>query len=140
MARLCFLDICYMMMLMPTTVSSILVLGFALLVHIYEIDIYELMIMLLFIVSNMTSIYVVADSIIVLGIIIITKVLIYLTQTSYHQLQNDGFKGIAKEVKLMHNLLSLEDLDRSCREMLLCDVIRQHTSVVLFKLQGRICL
>lgn len=79
MARPRFLDICHVVMLMPTFVSSVFVLGFALLVYIYEIDIFELMILLLFIVPNMPSIYDVVDSVIVLGIIIVTKVRIYLT-------------------------------------------------------------
>lgn len=64
---------------MSTSVSSVLILGFALLAYIYEIEIFELMIMLLFIVPNMPSIYAVVASIIILGIKLIIIVRIYPT-------------------------------------------------------------
>lgn len=62
---------------MHTSVSSVLMLDFALLVYIYEVDIFKSMIILLFIISNMTSIYIAVDTIIILGIMPV-----YLTRPS----------------------------------------------------------
>ena len=61
MARTFFLEISHVIMMISISVISVLDIDFALLAHIYEIDIFELMIILLFIVSNIPSIYVVVN-------------------------------------------------------------------------------
>lgn len=81
MAKSYLMDFSHVMMMFSIVASRIHVIGFVLFAHIYEIGVFAITIMLVFVVGNIPSIYIVFILVIVLGSKIITIVHLYLTMS-----------------------------------------------------------